>query len=64
MSDQKTANLATHLRTSRVAWFWYCVMRALLVMESIVWTAMDAVRSLRMRVAAKINRNYARYENR
>lgn len=58
MSDQETANLANNMRRSRIAWLWYVLMRTLMVIESVLWTGMDLVRGLRMRVAGKINSNY------
>lgn len=36
----------------------YFFMSFLMVIEGILWSFMDMTRSLRMRVAARINRNY------
>lgn len=36
----------------------YFLVRFIMVLESIVWTAMDLLRAWRMRVASRINDNY------
>ena len=38
----------------------YFLVRAIMVLESVVWTAMDLLRAWRMRVSARINDNYQR----
>lgn len=38
----------------------YFLVRFIMVLESVVWTAMDLLRAWRMRVSARINDNYQR----
>jgi hypothetical protein len=61
MSEENYENateLANYMKKTRFERFWYVVMRILMFVESFLWTCMDAVRAVRMRVAAKINSNY------
>lgn len=58
---EETARMAGYMRRSRFALFWYGTMRGLMIIEGILWTAMDFFRSLRMKAAARINRNYEQF---
>lgn len=57
-SDKEIAELATYMRGS-IRWkIAYRKLRAIMLLESLVWTLMDIVRAWRMRTAARINDNY------
>ena len=56
--EQEVVELAKFLKGS-VRWYMaYRLVRFIMFLESIVWTAMDALRAWRMRVSARINDNY------
>ena len=54
--ERRIAQLGDKMRKSRSKRLLYVLMRSLMVIESIVWTVMDAVRSVRMKVAEKITK--------
>jgi hypothetical protein len=57
-TEQKVEYLSKLIQGSlRWRMHWY-LLRFIMVLESIVWTLMDALRAWRMRVSARINANY------
>ena len=57
-SDKEIAGLSMYMKGSlrwRIAYF---KVKFILVLESLVWTIMDALRAWRMKNTARINANY------
>ena len=57
-TEQEVVELAKFLKGSLRWYMAYRLVRFIMFLESIVWTAMDALRAWRMRVSARINDNY------
>lgn len=61
LEEKQTENVVRLAKLIKGSLRWrlaYFLVRFIMVLESIVWTIMDALRAWRMRVAERINDNY------
>lgn len=61
VDEEHIRKTAEYIRKSQYGRLLYVLMRFLLILEGITWSAMDALRAYRMKIAAKINTNYQRF---
>lgn len=59
--EREVLQYAKFLRGSLKARMTYTLMRFVMVLESIVWTLMDFLRAIRLRLVTRINKNYQLY---
>lgn len=59
MKQEEKVEMLSKLIRGSLRWrLQYYLLRVIMVLESIVWTLMDLLRTWRMRVSARINDNY------
>lgn len=58
VDEEHIRGMSTYLYSSWQGRLLYMLMRFLMVIEGFLWSFLDIARRWRMRVSAKINRNY------